>query len=69
MLPTPTRVFWSSNAALMGVRVLLAITTEVYAFLVARTPGEERVLIRQRLDQEKSGARVLPNLAAKDGEA
>ncbi|HKN37234.1 MAG TPA: MFS transporter [Terriglobales bacterium] len=56
-------------AALMGVRVLLAITTEVYAFLVARTPGEERVLIRQRLDQEKSGAPVLPNLAAKDGEA
>ena len=26
--------------ALMGVRVLLAIATEIYAFLVARPPGE-----------------------------
>lgn len=49
--------------ALMGVRVLLAITTELYAFLVARTPGEKLVHIRRQRDQEKSGTPVLPNLA------
>src|SRR5207249_8580717 len=32
--------------ALMGVRVLLAIATEIYAFLVARPPGENVLGVR-----------------------
>jgi MFS family permease len=62
---------WSTwgIAALMGVRVLLASATELYAFLVARTPEEKLVHIRRRLREEQSSTPVLSNLAAKDGEA
>jgi MFS family permease len=62
---------WSTwgITALMGVRVLLAIVTELYTFLVARASGEKIVHIRRQLCEEESSTPVVSNLAAKDGEA
>ena len=56
-------------AALMGVRVLLAIVTELYAFLVARTPGEKIVRITRQPRRAETSPPLLSNLGAKDGEA
>ena len=56
-------------AALMGVRVLLAIATELYAFSVARTPEEKVAHLRRQLREAESSIPVLSNLAAKDGDA
>jgi MFS family permease len=55
--------------ALMAVRVLLAIATELYAYLVARNSGEKVVRIRRQLREEELGTPIPSNLAAKDGEA
>jgi MFS family permease len=55
--------------ALMAVRILLALVTELYAYLVARTPEEKVVRIRRQLREEELGTPIPSNLAAKDGEA
>ena len=52
--------------ALMGVRVLLAIATELYAFLVARPPGENvlGVRLQMRKEEVREDRLVLPNTAS-----
>ena len=52
--------------ALMGVRVLLAIATEIYAFLVARPPGENvlGVRLQMRKEEVREDRLVLPNTAS-----
>src|SRR5438093_7875549 len=52
--------------ALMGSRVLLAIATELYAFFIARPPGENvlGVRLQMRKEEVREDRLVLPNTAS-----